>query len=190
MKKNAINFQGFSLLEFVIVIVILGLISTLTTSSIIHIKANNRDAKRVSDILEIQTALEMYYRVHHQYPVTLTPGQPLEKDGVIYMSRVPSNPQPVDGDDCPSEATTYDYAPSHDARSYTINFCLSGRTGDVGAGINTAIPGDITTCIPNCVKSCNTGRDGCGGTCAVIIECLVDVEVCSSSDHCILITPE
>lgn len=184
MKTTAINYQGFSLLEFVIVIIILGLVSTLTSASINHLKANNRDAKRVADVLEIQTALEMYYRANHVYPAALTTGQPLEKNGVVYLGRVPGNPQPVDGDDC-SPATDYTYVPSEDLRSYALSFCLSSRTGDVGAGANTAIPGDIVTCIPNCVKSCGTGQDGCGGTCTVILETCPDGEACSSGDHCL-----
>lgn len=192
MKKNITNLFGFSLLEFVIVTVILMMLSILTSASIHHLKATNRNAKRVADILELQTALEMYHRSTGKYPATedIKFGQEWKEGGVVYMGQIPSNPQPRNDGDCGDEQYTYEAL--HNQESYLIEFCISSRTGDVGPGSasnkNQAIPGEIISCIPNCVGSCDSngdsqGSDGCGGTCD-------NMNICETGwacidDHCI-----
>ncbi|MFH1412634.1 MAG: prepilin-type N-terminal cleavage/methylation domain-containing protein [bacterium] len=182
MKNLRYNLLGFSFIEFVIVIVILSILSVLTSSSVHHLRASNRNAKRVADIMEVQAALEMYYRGEGEYPDEIVMGGTLEKDGVVYMHKVPSNPEPRDDGDCLGEQ--YEYLSAADYTSYTITFCISSRSGDVGPGNNTAIPGEIISCIPNCVKSCGDGSDGCGEFCDNADECPV-IEECIN-DHCIL----
>ncbi|HRH21667.1 MAG TPA: type II secretion system protein [bacterium] len=169
--------KAFTLLEIMIVLAIMGIVigSVLVSSS--AIRRSNRDAKRVADVSSIRAALADYYKVFHRYPLSLTAGEPLASTSpsLIFLSSVPSNPQPVDGD-C-SAATSYAYLPSADGSDYTINFCLGGRVGDWGSGFNSLSSETETTCVPDCVRSCGAGSDGCGGSCSV--------SACGAGETCV-----
>lgn len=57
MKK--LNKKGFTLIELLVVIAIIGLLSTMAVVSLNSARAKSRDAKRVSDIKQISTLIEM-----------------------------------------------------------------------------------------------------------------------------------
>src|SRR4030042_4388316 len=65
MQKNK---KGFTLIELLVVIAIIGLLSTLAVVALNTARQKSRDAKRVSDIKQIQTALELYYADGNAYP--------------------------------------------------------------------------------------------------------------------------
>ena len=52
--------RGFTLIELLVVIAIIGLLSTLAVVALNNARMKSRDAKRVSDVKQIQTALELY----------------------------------------------------------------------------------------------------------------------------------
>ena len=58
MKKNK---TGFTLIELLIVISIIGVLSSVVISSLKTAREKARDAQRLSDVKQIQTALEMFY---------------------------------------------------------------------------------------------------------------------------------
>jgi len=62
------NKSGFTLIELLIVIAIVGIMSTLTIVSLDRAKSKARDARRLSDITQIQKALEVYYYSEDKYP--------------------------------------------------------------------------------------------------------------------------
>jgi general secretion pathway protein G len=66
MKKNK---KGFTLIELLVVIAIIGLLSTMAVVALNSARAKSRDAKRVSDIKQVQAALEMYMNDESHYPV-------------------------------------------------------------------------------------------------------------------------
>jgi len=53
------NKKGFTLIELLVVIAIIGLLSTLAVVSLNGARAKARDAKRVSDVKQISTLIEM-----------------------------------------------------------------------------------------------------------------------------------
>ncbi len=53
--------KGFTLIELLVVIAIIGLLSTLAVVALTSARAKARDAKRISDVKQVQTALELYY---------------------------------------------------------------------------------------------------------------------------------
>lgn len=65
--------KGFTLIELLVVIAIIGLLSTLAIVSFSGAQERARDANRVSDIRQIQTAMESY---NAQYATYLIPGCP------------------------------------------------------------------------------------------------------------------
>lgn len=60
MKKTLLQ-KGFTLIELLVVIAIIALLTAIVTSNFAASKAKSRDAKRVSDIAQIQLALSLYF---------------------------------------------------------------------------------------------------------------------------------
>ena len=63
--------RGFTLMELMIVIAIIGLLSTIAIMSLANTRGQSRDARRTSDIKTIQGALELYHNDNGGYPVNL-----------------------------------------------------------------------------------------------------------------------
>ena len=145
--------RGFTLIELLVVIAIIGLLSTLAVVALNNARAKSRDAKRVSDIKQIQTALELYYNDLNGYPATLTacttglgttgcktlsttaagfgdtPTEP------TYMGQVPANPAP--------NGAAYVYTQIGSGTGYTIVFTLEGKVAGLNSGAHTAKPTGI-----------------------------------------------
>lgn len=68
MKSFYHNKKGFTLIELLVVIAIIGLLATLGVVSFENARNKARDAKRLSDIKQIQSALELYLDANGQYP--------------------------------------------------------------------------------------------------------------------------
>jgi prepilin-type N-terminal cleavage/methylation domain-containing protein len=60
--------KGFTLIELLVVIAIIGLLSSVVLASLNTARAKARDAKRLSDMSQMQTALEFYYDSFGRYP--------------------------------------------------------------------------------------------------------------------------
>ena len=133
MKKNK---KGFTLIELLVVIAIIGLLATLSVIALNTARVKARDARRVSDVKQIQTALEMYFDSFSSYPDPVGGKVPTS----TYISSVPTNPQPVDSG-CPA-ATEYTYDKTNGGASYTLSYCLSNLAGAT-AGPATATPAGI-----------------------------------------------
>jgi general secretion pathway protein G len=142
MRKNQ---QGFTLIELLVVIAIIGLLSTLSVLALNAARARARDAKRISDVQQLQTALEMYYNDMNDYPHSLASGTIVAGTNT-YMKIIPTPPQPVDGTLC-SAATSYVYSysgASGGTATYTINYCLGATVNGVtGNQQQTATPAGI-----------------------------------------------
>jgi len=61
--------QGFTLVELLVVIAVIGLLSGMVVISITQAKAKSRDARRVADINTIVTALNLYHNDYNAYPI-------------------------------------------------------------------------------------------------------------------------
>jgi prepilin-type N-terminal cleavage/methylation domain-containing protein len=60
--------KGFTLIELLVVVAIIGVLATIVLSSLGEAQGRTRDAIRLSDVLQIQTALEMYVIDNDRYP--------------------------------------------------------------------------------------------------------------------------
>ncbi|MFH1523137.1 MAG: type II secretion system protein [Patescibacteria group bacterium] len=137
--------KGFTLIELLVVIAIIGLLSTLAVVALNNARQKSRDARRVSDIKQIQTALELYYNDANGYPLAggADSGDTISFNSVTYMNVVPTAPTPADGSAC-SSANSYVYgAVGATGTSYTLRYCLGADTGGLSAGIHTASPSGI-----------------------------------------------
>ncbi|MDD2758437.1 MAG: prepilin-type N-terminal cleavage/methylation domain-containing protein [Patescibacteria group bacterium] len=133
------NKKGFTLIELLVVIAIIGLLSTLAVVALGSARQKARDSKRLSDLKQVQTALELYFTDNNTYPTSTdlvlgeTGAQCLGANGFqstdactapVYMGMVPSEPQPG------TQAYTYNGA----STSYSIDASLEGAINDLLAG--------------------------------------------------------
>lgn len=141
------NKKGFTLIELLVVIAIIGLLSTLAVIALGSARTKARDAKRLSDLKQIQTALELYYTDKAVYPtaaagVTLGTGSQVCLDNTAtgwaatctspYMGLVPKDPG----------STSYTYT-SANGSTYTITATLEGDMGGLSAGAVQASPSGL-----------------------------------------------
>jgi len=66
--------KGFTLIELLVVIAIIGILSSVVLASLSTARMKSRDAKRVSDIGQIQLALELFFDANQSYPSTTPTG--------------------------------------------------------------------------------------------------------------------
>lgn len=133
------NKSAFTLIELLVVVAIIGILATFAAVSLQNARARARDAKRVSDIKQIQTALELYFNNHNEYPIDIIDS--ISSGDAVYMMIVPTAPSPPDGS-CDFVSNQYLYS-SPDSGSYTLSFCLGSDTSNLSAGVSRAIPGGI-----------------------------------------------
>jgi general secretion pathway protein G len=132
MKKQ----KGFTLIELLVVIAIIAILSTVVMAGLNSARLKGRDAKRLSDIKQVQAALELYYDTNSGYPslASGTLGTVLNTSlFTVYMNPLPANPLPG--------GATYTY--SGTASLYTIGFTLEGQSGSLSLGARTATPSGI-----------------------------------------------
>ena len=144
--------KGFTLIELLVVIAIIGLLSTLAVTALGGARKKARDARRLSDVKQIQTSLELYYSDNSSYPddsgltsnrLGTGNGACLNSSGFSaagcsdpYMNKIPVDP--VNTTD-----TWYLYTEATNLTSYHISYTTEA-TSEIGAkGYYHAVPGDI-----------------------------------------------
>lgn len=133
--------KGFTLIELLVVVAIIGLLATLSIVALNTARAKARDARRVADVKQMQTALELYYNDQGTYPDTLASLTP------TYMGATPYQPIPADGPSTQCAAitasTSYPYSADSENRSYSLGYCLGAATGGMAPGTASATPAGI-----------------------------------------------
>jgi prepilin-type N-terminal cleavage/methylation domain-containing protein len=80
--------RGFTLIELLVVIAIIGILSSVVLASLNGARKKGRDARRISDLKQIQLALEMYYDSNSsEYPDAAS------SLASTYISTLPADPQ-------------------------------------------------------------------------------------------------
>ena len=136
--------QAFTLIELLVVIAIIGILATLAVVSLQNARARARDSKRIADVKQMQTALELYFNDWNTYPTSSSIATSIASGTSIYMATVPTAPTPYDSTAC-STTNSYFYTQRTTGSSYTIRFCLGAQTGGLAAGVQCATPGGILT---------------------------------------------
>lgn len=127
--------KGFTLIELLTVVGIVGILSSAALFNVPRQIKKSHDAKRKSDIHELQVALESYFTDNQKYPVSL-PAKGLlltSPDGqTVYLSKMPADPVTRD-----PYLYTYWATPAATPSTYIIcayrletqsgSFCLTNR---------------------------------------------------------------
>jgi general secretion pathway protein G len=121
--------RGFTLIELLVVIAIIGILSSVVLASLNTARRKARDSRRISDIQQIQLALELYFDSCRTYPETGT-GNTVDggaddgcPSGTTFNSFMATVPVPPAGSDA---AYTY-------VRGSATTYCLGITLEDAGA---------------------------------------------------------
>jgi prepilin-type N-terminal cleavage/methylation domain-containing protein len=154
------NKKGFTLVELLVTIGIIGILATVTVVSVGNARGKARDAKRVSDIKQIQSALELAGNdLGGFYPGaavdTAIGGMRICGAGLYINPPAAPDPcvntsmylNPIPADPTNTGALVYKYTATKggancvvglDCDAYSISFSLEGKTGNLAAGPHTA----------------------------------------------------
>lgn len=134
------NKKGFTLIELLVVIAIIGLLSTLAVVALTSARTKARDSKRVADMKQVQTAMELYYSANNGYPACGA-GTLLSACGALAPDFLPGVATVKDPGGvaaaCANPAVAkcnYAFGAAGADEGYRVNFWLEGATGDLAAG--------------------------------------------------------
>ncbi len=144
MKNNK---KAFTLIELLVVIAIIGILATISVIAFQNARSKSRDAKRIGDAKQVQTALELFFNDNNRYPTVeeWNTGKIYSTStGVTstYMQAIPTAPTPADGA-CTNDQNSISYIPTDNGSSYSISFCLGNTTGSLVPGLKCLTPGGI-----------------------------------------------
>jgi general secretion pathway protein G len=168
-KRNQNKENGFTLVELLVVIAIIAILSTVVMAGLNSARQKGRDAKRVSDIKQLQKALDLYSDTCDGYPMIGPAAGPIyEVIGAVgglltttatgcatetfgtFMAVLPVNilPGGTDYGYCSTPDGAAPGAASCDVDenvSYQATFTLEGTTGSLAGGVILyATPSGIT----------------------------------------------
>ena len=160
---------GFTLVELLVTISIIGLLASITVLSVGNVRQVARDSKRLADIKKMQTGLEFLFNQTNGYPLTkdaLRDGDGFVNLGdanhnvlcsatnngfqanlgecgafPVYMSKVPTNPQPGGG---PFYRYREEVMPGNEKpTTYQIRFNLETAIAGYAPGEHIARPSGV-----------------------------------------------
>ncbi|MDD5430639.1 MAG: type II secretion system protein [Candidatus Pacebacteria bacterium] len=105
--------KGFTLIEVLVVISIIGLLASVILIGLGGFRARGRDAKKVSELKTIQNGLELYYARHNAYPAHYA--DIANADEKLGISKVPPG---------------YSYAVCENSQWYVLAAVLEAAAGD------------------------------------------------------------
>lgn len=71
-RRDCLRRRGFTLIELLVVIAIIGLLASIITTALSNARVKSRDARRLSDIKQIKTGMDLYYATGGGYPSDAT----------------------------------------------------------------------------------------------------------------------
>lgn len=148
--------KGFTLIELLVVIAIIGLLASVVLLALNSARAKSRDAKRLADVRQLASAMELFFNDKNSYPTNGYTSGPVVLSTAngkaaylvpTYIGLMPTAPTPADN--CPGTgwaANDYSYGvnPGSDlVNNYTLSFCLGADTGGYKAGPHDLTPAGI-----------------------------------------------
>ena len=66
MKKR---YPGFTIVELMVVMVVISILATLVSLNVVSAKMKSRDTKRISELVTLGDAIDLYYLENKSYPI-------------------------------------------------------------------------------------------------------------------------
>ncbi len=135
--------SGFTIVELLIVIVIIGILAGLVITTFVGIQARGRDSERQTDINAIQKQVEAYFAVNGVYPTAANLNSSTWRSG----NKVQLDPKALANPSKDTTQTLATTAPAASGDSYGYVATPTGcnaSTDDSGGSITPATPGACT----------------------------------------------
>ncbi len=152
-KTPKTNYRGFTIVELLIVIVVIGILAAIVVVAFNGITDNARDANRITKIKEISKAIERYYIANGYYPqiidargVESSCGSATENWGhcdrnksladaiAPYMKIDPTSLSQTAPDAIGSDVYHYNATPNNSWQTYGLMIYLKGSGGQNDGG--------------------------------------------------------
>ena len=92
--------KGFTIIELLVSIVVIGILASITIASYSDIQKSSRDSERGSDVIALKIAIEKYYAENSEYPACSGVDDDTECSAgslatllAPYMASIPHDPQ-------------------------------------------------------------------------------------------------
>ncbi|MBL8029876.1 MAG: type II secretion system protein [Candidatus Doudnabacteria bacterium] len=153
LQKYKNKNSGFTLIEILVVVAIIALLSSIALIGLMSAREKSRNVKRLGDMTQMNTALELYNAQNKGYPPSVN-GVP-QGMTPTFLTGLPRSPIPPDGfcdiTSNPAGLPSNDYYYTPTGTSSLINgvtvwsdyiyyFCLGGQTGNFGPGLRILTP--------------------------------------------------
>jgi len=138
LSINMINSKrGFTLIEILIVVAIIAILASVVLVGLGPTQQAGRDARRLSDLHEVQNGLELYYNKNGAYPIP-NPATWAQLSTALNGAGVGVNSVPND----PSSGKNYIYAWNTGATTYEL--AASMESGNGSEWTNYTAPANFT----------------------------------------------
>ncbi len=133
MKYPSIK-KGFTLIELLVVIAIIAILTAIVTANFTQAKAKSRDAKRISDIAQIQLTLEMAFDRCNAYPADIVITTDVCTDFPLsyFISKMPQE----------NATTNYYYKVNTAKTDYVLRATLETNSSSLVDAVTTPSPTD------------------------------------------------
>ena len=119
------NKKGFTLIEILIVISIIGLLASVVLVNLGGFRAKGRDSRRIADLRTLQNTLELYFGVNNKYPSAITELISPE----LGVTRLPTDP---------GTTLNYSYCFKNDVANNPVSYIVGAKL----EGKNVALDSD------------------------------------------------
>ena len=123
--------KGFTLVEILIVVFIIGLLSSIVLVGLGSFRARGRDARRIADLHSVQNALELYFSKEGIYPSVTANSQSSWRSfaDVLISAGIGVNVMP--NDPAANAGKFYQYGASSDSLNYVLEATLEDTNNPV-----------------------------------------------------------
>ncbi len=148
-RKNLFSKAGFTLVELLVVISIIGVLSSIAVVSLNDARTKARDALRKGDMAQMRTALNLYYDDNIKYPICGSWDEGAEDLGATaqdgsacynnilssaltsgsrpYLAELPKDPKNPDNDPVVDNIYLYRYVSKSDGSQYALVYKIEGK---------------------------------------------------------------